>query len=92
MCAHSAISARKKSEAHCVHLTFRGNLIGYPGSIRTPSADLTTIKLHLYKVISNPTSWYMYMDVKDSYLNMPMDCYEYICIPVKPPANEFMAT
>jgi hypothetical protein len=54
-----------------------GNLINYPDDCGTPTADILTIKLPFNCVISKPNSKFMTIDIKDFYLMMPMDCYEY---------------
>ena len=56
----------KKTETHRTRLTAGGNLIYYPGYVRTPTSDLTTTKLHVNSAISDVTSGYMCMDVNIS--------------------------
>lgn len=51
--------------------------------MRTPTTDLVTIKILLNSVISTPNVHFMTVDIKDFCLNMPMDRYEYMHIPVK---------
>ena len=62
-----------KKDTHRTRLTAGGNLIYYPGKVSTPTSDLTTMKLHVNSAISDLTSIYMLMDVKDFYLNNQMD-------------------
>lgn len=66
------------------------NLIDYPDNVSTPIANITMIKAHLNNVISDTTSCYMCLEVKDFYLNNPMSYHEYICISVKMILKEFM--
>ena len=40
----------------------------YPGEVSTPTADLTTMKLHVNSAISEVKSRYMCMEVKYFYL------------------------
>jgi hypothetical protein len=54
-----------------------GNLINYPNNCGTPTADILTIKLLFNSIISTPNSKFMTINIKDFYLMMPMDCYEY---------------
>ncbi len=54
-----------------------GNLINYPDNCGTPTADLLTVKLMFNSVISTPNAKFMTIDIKDFYLMMPMDRYEY---------------
>jgi hypothetical protein len=48
-----------------------GNLSG------TPTANLLTAKLMFNSIISTPGAKFMTIDIKDFYLMMPMDCFEY---------------
>jgi hypothetical protein len=43
-----------------------------------PTADLLTIKLLINSVISTAGAKFMTMDIKDFYLNTPMDRYKYM--------------
>jgi hypothetical protein len=54
-----------------------GNLINYPDNCGTPTVDILTIKLLFNSIISTPNSKFMTINIKDFYLMMPMDCYEY---------------
>ena len=65
---------------HRTRISVGGNLVEYPGEVITPTADLTTVKIHVNSVISDIISWYVCMDVKDFYLNNCMDQSEYIMI------------
>ncbi len=50
----------------------------YQGDVRTPTADLITVKLLLNSIISTPNTKFMTMDITDFYLNTPMAWYEYM--------------
>ena len=67
-----------KVETHRTRLTIGGDRINYPEDCRTPTADLLTVKLLLNSVISTPEAWYMTMDIKNFYLNMPLKCFKYL--------------
>jgi hypothetical protein len=56
-----------------------GNLINYPDDCGTPTADLLTVKLMFNSVISTPAK-FMTINIKDFYLMMPMERYEYFCM------------
>ena len=43
----------QKSETYRTKLTSGGNLIEYPGKVNMPTSDLTTMKLHVNKSISD---------------------------------------
>jgi hypothetical protein len=60
-----------------------GNLINYPGDCRTPTADLLTVKILLNSIILMLNTKFMTIDIKDFYLNTPMEGYEYFCMKLK---------
>jgi hypothetical protein len=60
--------------------TIGGNLIDYAGVVAANTADLTTIKLLLNSVVSDSASDWMTLDIKDFYLNTPLDRKEYMVI------------
>jgi hypothetical protein len=71
-----------------VHFTVGGNQVDYPGEVSTQTADITTAKILLNSVISTPGACFCAFDIKDFYLNTPMERYEYMRIPLHqiPPA------
>ena len=44
----------QKTKTHRVQLTVGGNKISYEGPVSTPTADLTTAKLHWNIILSTP--------------------------------------
>ena len=72
----------KKSNPRRVRFTVGGNQIDYAGDVSTKTADLTTVKVFFNSVISTPNGRFMTADLKDFYLETPMDEYEYMRIPV----------
>jgi len=46
------------------------------------TAQLTKAKLLLNSVISTKGARFLVVDIKDFYLNTPMECYEYMAIPM----------
>ena len=60
-----------------------GDRLDYQGGVSTKTAGLTTIKLLLNSVISSIWAKFMTADVKNFYLNTPMDEPEYMKIPVR---------
>jgi hypothetical protein len=52
-------------------------------SWRTPTADLTTAKILFNSVVSTPGAKFASFDIKNFYLNNPIDWYEYMRIPVR---------
>jgi hypothetical protein len=72
----------QKDEVERTRLTVGGNLIEYPGDVSTKTADLTTAKIHFNSVLSTPGAKFMGIDLKNFYLNTPMDRYEYMRLPI----------
>ena len=58
----------QKTETHRTRLTTGGNIIYYTEEVRTPTSELTNMKLHVKSNISDVKSRYMCMDVNDFYL------------------------
>jgi hypothetical protein len=77
-----------KAESKRIRFTVGGNRITYDGNVSTPTADLTTVKTLFNSVLSTPDARFMTIDIKDFYLNTPMERFEYMRIPTKfiPPA------
>jgi hypothetical protein len=71
----------QKADPNPVRLTAGGNLIDYPGELTTRTADLTTTKILWNSVISTHDARYLRLDIK-FYLGMPMDCFEYMKMPI----------
>ena len=61
-------------------MTVGGDKVHYPGDVGMPTADLTLVKMHVNSVISTRGARYMTLDVKNFYLNTPMNRYEYVKI------------
>ena len=72
----------EKSNPRRVRFTVGGNQIDYAGDVSTKTADLTTVKVFFNSIISTPNARFMTADLKDFYLETPMDEYEYMRIPV----------
>ena len=58
-----------------VRFTVGGDRVDYPGEVSTKVADLPTAKLIINSTISTPEARFMGIDIKDFYLNNPMDHY-----------------
>ena len=80
----------KKGDPYRTRLTVGGNLIVYLGDCGTSTVDLLTVKLLLNSVISTPDSKFMTIDIKDFYLNTPMDCFEYIKLKLSDLPEDFV--
>ena len=68
----------QKEEVNRTRLTFGGNNLSVPTDGGTPTADLLTVKLLLNSVISTAGAKFMTLDLKDFYLNTPMDRPEFL--------------
>jgi hypothetical protein len=63
-------------------LTVGGDHLDYPGAVSTPTAKLTRAKCLLNSTIFTPDARFMVADIKDFYLNTPMERYEYMRFPL----------
>ena len=72
----------QKTEQECTRLTVGGNLIDNPDTVTTRTCDLVTFKLHINSTLSRSNRKYCSFDVKNFYLNTPMERYEYMKIPI----------
>jgi hypothetical protein len=73
----------EKEEQRRVRFTVGGDQVDYPGAVSTKTADLTTAKILLNSVLSTPGAKYMTGDLKDFYLNTPMERYENVRLPIE---------
>ncbi len=80
-----------KAEVHRTRLTVGGDKVHYPGDVGTPTADLTLVKMHVNSVISTRGAKYMTLDVKNFYLNTPMERYEYVKIKIEDIPEEIIS-
>ncbi len=72
----------QKLDPHRTWIMARGNLINYPGVLTTKTADLTTSKLMWNSVLSTKGAKFMCLDIKNFYLTAPLDCFEYMKMPL----------
>ena len=68
----------QKNEVNRTRLTYGGSSLEIPIDCGTPTADLLTVKLLLNSVISTKGARFMCIDIKDFYLNTPLDRPEYL--------------
>jgi Reverse transcriptase (RNA-dependent DNA polymerase) len=73
----------EKTNPHRVRYTVGGDRLEYSGDVSTKAADISTVKCLLNSVVSTPNAKFITADIKDFYLNTPMDPadYEYMRIP-----------
>ena len=79
-----------KSDPIRVRLCVGGDRLEFDGPLRTPTADLTTVKVHINSTISTPGSRYMTGDIKNFYLGTPLKIYEYAKIHRKNIPQEYI--
>ena len=72
----------QKLEPNCTRLTIGGDCIDYPWKVTMPTDDLTTAKLLFNSTISTTREKFFGVDVKNFYLNTPLDQYEYMQLPL----------
>eukprot|EP00957_Ditylum_brightwellii_P040495 3064833-Ditylum_brightwellii.AAC.1 len=71
--AHFVVDIRpQKKETHPTRLAVGGNLIDYPGDVRTLTADINLAKLLFNSIVSTPNTNCCTIDINYFYLNMPM--------------------
>ncbi len=72
----------QKLDPHQIRITAGGNLINYLGELTTKTADLTTSKLMWNSVLSTKGTKFMCLDIQNFYLTAPLDCFEYMKMPL----------
>ena len=72
----------QKSDPYRTRLTVGGNRIVYNNDVSTPTADLTTCKVLLNSTISTPNARFATIDIKNFYLNTPLDSFKYMQLPI----------
>jgi hypothetical protein len=80
----------QKADPYRVRVTVGGNLLNVPGDLSTRTAEMTTSKLLFNSVISTDEARFACIDIKNMYLQTPMDRKEYMRIPIKLIPQAFM--
>jgi hypothetical protein len=76
------LNPNPKKETHRTRLTVGGDRLSYPGDTSTPTPKLTTAKCVINSTISTKNRRFMVADIKDFYLNTPLEGYEYMRLPL----------
>ncbi len=84
------VRPKKGDAANQTHITIGGNNIAYPGDVGTPTGSLELVKLLINSVFSQCDACFATFDLKDFYLNTPLDQPEYICIKITDIPKEFI--
>jgi hypothetical protein len=72
----------QKEDPHRVHITVGGNLIKYPFKLTTCTPDMLLSKIMWNSIISTPDARFAGADIKNMYLETPLDWYEYMRMPL----------
>jgi hypothetical protein len=72
---------QKEDPSH-ICITIGGNLINYPFKLTTCTTDMVSSKLLWNSTISMPTACFARADIKNMYLETPLDCFEYMRMPI----------
>ena len=68
----------EKTDPYRTILTLGEDRVNYPGDRGTPIVELDTVKLLLNSIVSIINAKFMTIDIKDFYLNTPMERSKYM--------------
>jgi hypothetical protein len=74
------VQPEKVDNANRTQITIGGNNIAYPGDVGTPMGSIELVKLLINSVLSQHNARLATIDLKNFYLNTPLDWPEYIRI------------
>jgi hypothetical protein len=80
----------KGDDANRTRITIGGNNIAYPGDVGTPTGSIEVVKLLVNSVFTQRNARLATMDLKNSYLNTPLDRPEYVYIKLTDIPQEFI--
>ena len=69
-----------KEDPNCTHITVTGSQICYPRDVVTPTGSLNLVKLIINSVLSRRNARFFPFDLKNFYLQTPMERSEYVHI------------
>jgi hypothetical protein len=72
----------QKEDPNRVRITVGGNLIDYPFELTTRTADMISAKILWNSVISTYGAKFACCDIKNMYLDTPLDRFEYMKMPI----------
>jgi hypothetical protein len=67
----------QKENPYQIRITAGGSSINYESNASVRMADLDTVKLHCNSVISTPLAGYMCLNIKNFYLTVALEYFEY---------------
>ena len=68
----------QKEDPHYIRITVVGDIIDYPQNKSTPTCNLIVDNEHWNTIISTKGARYIKTDIKDLYLNTPLDNCKYM--------------
>jgi hypothetical protein len=74
----------QKEDPKCLCIIVGGNLINYPFELITHTTDMVSSKLLWNSTVSTPRACFAGADIKNMYLETPLDCFEYMRRPISP--------
>ncbi len=80
----------EKDNPNQMRLTVGGNWIVHHGNVSTPMVKMMTVKMHLNSVMLMKGVQYCTFDIKDFYLNIPMERQEYMQMKLSNLPKEFV--
>ena len=80
----------QKAYPYRVQVTVGGYLINVPGDLSTRTAEMTTSKLLFNSVISMDEARFVCINIRNMYLQTPMERKEYMRIPIKLIPQDFI--
>jgi hypothetical protein len=72
----------QKEDPYRIRITAGGNLINYESNESVQTADLDTAKIHWNSVVSTSLARYMCLDIKNFYLMVALEYFEYSRMPL----------
>jgi hypothetical protein len=72
----------QKDDSSHVRITIGGNLINYPYKLTTQTADMVSSKIMRNSIISTAYAKFGSTDIKNMYLETPLDQYKYMKMPL----------
>ena len=80
----------QKENPNRKHITFTGIQICYPNNVGTPIGYLELVKIIISSVMSRRNSCFVFFDLKNLYLQTPMEKSEYVRIKLSYIPQEFI--
>jgi hypothetical protein len=72
----------QKEDPNRIRITIGGNLINYPFELTTHTTDMISSKLLWNNTISMLKACFAGADIKNMYLDTPLNCFEYMRMPI----------